>query len=388
MHGALDWPRHFGNGTLVEVSLRGTVWKRLGLGLALLLASTCGGDVPTGGVALPGRGDQPVCSIPTNQIFDGGVGIDGIPALTDPLFVSPDNPGADYLLDSDRVLGIRVGDLSLAVPHNILWWHEIVNLNFSPDLRLAVTYCPLTGSGIVFDRSAVDGAELGVSGLLFRNNLIMYDRREGSSLFPQMMGEAACGPSTGLRLPTYPAAEMTWRGWRALHPETGVLSSATSFRWDYTRYPYGSYENLGNTTLLFPLDEIDRSRPPKERVLGIPDTAGGGLAFPFEALADQGVDLRAVHFSMSDGAGVVLWSSEVQAATAFFRRLDGQTLDFEVRGGEFVDVQTESVWTLEGEALSGPLQGRELKPVRGSYVAFWFAWAAFHPGTELWRQEP
>jgi hypothetical protein len=43
--------------------------------------------------------------------------------------------------------------------------------------QLAVTYCPLTGSSIVFDRASVDGDEFGVSGFLWQNNLIMYNRR-------------------------------------------------------------------------------------------------------------------------------------------------------------------------------------------------------------------
>ena len=79
--------------------------------------------------------------------------------------------------DSDRVIGIEVGGQYLAIPHNILWWHEIVNFD-DLGVLLSVTYCPLTGSSMVFDRSAVvDGDSFGVSGLLFNNNLIMFNRR-------------------------------------------------------------------------------------------------------------------------------------------------------------------------------------------------------------------
>ena len=39
-------------------------------------------------------------------------------------------------------------------------------------------------------------------------------------------------------------------------------------------------------------------------------------------------------------------------------------------------------WNLFGEALSGPSQGKKLAQAK-SYIAYWFAWAAFYPQTEL-----
>ena len=66
------------------------------------------------------------------------------------------------------MVGFLVDGAAFAVPHNILWYHEVANLSL-PDaggqIDLAVTYCPLTGSALVFDRAVVGGAEFGVSGL-------------------------------------------------------------------------------------------------------------------------------------------------------------------------------------------------------------------------------
>ncbi len=138
------------------------------------------------------------CSIPASQIFDGGPGKDGIPALTNPRLVGAGEPGTEYLRDDDRVIGVLLEGQPVAVPHNIGWWHEIVNFNLG-DQRLAVTYCPLTGSSLAFDRAPIGGAELGVSGLLFQNNLIMYDRSSRESLWPQMLRGARCGPHAGPR---------------------------------------------------------------------------------------------------------------------------------------------------------------------------------------------
>jgi hypothetical protein len=130
-----------------------------------------------------------MCEEFQTQVFSAATR-DGIPALTDPELVTPDSPWVEYLLPTDRVIGLEIDRQFLAVPHNILWWHEIVNFN---DLGLAVTYCPLTGSSMVFRRDVVQGAEFGVSGLLFKNNLVMFDRAAvggEDSLWPQMLAGA------------------------------------------------------------------------------------------------------------------------------------------------------------------------------------------------------
>ena len=150
--------------------------------LALAAISTlaaCGGDssgVSGGGGGLP-VDDEP-CSIPQEQILSGACK-DGIPVLTNPEMALPGQPGTGYLYEDDRVIGLIFEGEPIAVPLNIMWWHEIVNLDGATS-SVAVTHCPLTGSSLAFDRRTVSGAEFGVSGLLFQTNLIMYDRRGAS----------------------------------------------------------------------------------------------------------------------------------------------------------------------------------------------------------------
>ena len=168
------------------------------------------------------------CSIPNSQIKSGGPGKDGIPALSNPEFVFPDEPGAAYLREGDRVVGIMIDDQAFAIPLNIFWWHEIVNLS-GLDTHLVVSHCPLTGSSLAFDRGPADDAEFGVSGLLYQNNLIMYDRNGPESLWPQMLRGARCGDRNGTELSMVPIVEMTWGGWTTLHPGTWVVSSQTGY---------------------------------------------------------------------------------------------------------------------------------------------------------------
>ena len=328
-----------------------------------------------------GEPTQQTCIISLDQFADGGVGKDGIPALTNPPLVGPDE--AAYLVDTDRVIGFVVEGKPVAVPHNILWNHEIANLDF-PSIDVAVTYCPLTGSSMVFDRAVIGGNEFGGSGLLLNNNLTMYDRTTSESIWPQMSRLVACGPRLGTSLKMVAALEMTWGGWKALHPATRVVSDETGFGWSYTaaNYPYGNYEDPHDDGLLFPM-EIDRRRGPKERVLGIPDDRRGGTAFPFFELDKDG-PLRALHASVSGRAVVVFWDRAAQGAMAFEPRLNGQAITFEVRDGRIVDSGTGSTWRLDGLAIDGTLAGTQLEPIAEAYVSFWFAWASFHPETQIW----
>jgi hypothetical protein len=286
--------------------------------------------------------------------------------------------GAGYLRDEDRVIGVAVDDEVVAIPINILWWHEIVNLELG-SRTLAVTHCPLTGSSLAFDRAPLGGVEFGVSGLLYRNNLIMYDRTTQESLWPQMIRGARCGVRDGQGLTMYPLVEATWGSWRSLHPDTRVVSGDTGYDRDYRVYPYGDYARIDNRELLFPLPDIDRRRQPKERVLGIP-LRDGGDAYPFGELAELG-DAAVV-------AGpdyVVLWDAPAAAAMAFEPTDGARDLTFRVRNGEVVDDQTGSVWQVDGTATAGAMKGTRLTPVAEAYVSYWFAWAAFQPGTNLWE---
>ncbi len=322
------------------------------------------------------------CIIPANQIVSGGVPKDGIPSLQNPTLVDATSGGADYLEPNSRVIGVIIDGQPVAVPHNILWWHEIVNLDLNAS-QLAVSYCPLTGSSITFDRAQLGGATLGVSGLLWQNNLIMFDRNTNETLWPQMLRSGGCGEDSGQPLTPFSSFEMTWASWQSLYPDTRVVANSTGHIRNYTQtgYPYGTYEEPDNAATLFPQD-VNDDRPPKERVLGIPNGDGGKL-YPFFELDND--DPVAVVNDIVDGRQVVVfWDDAAESAVAFESVVDGSRFTFEMRGQNFADVETGSTWDFQGRAIAGEMMGAQLTPVTEAYVAFWFAWKAFHPQSEVW----
>jgi hypothetical protein len=173
--------------------------------------------------------------LPPEQIISGGPPRDGIPAISDPRLIAADQ--VDYLKPTDRVVGISLKGQSRAYPIAILNWHEIVNDEID-GRRLAITYCPLCGTAVAFD-ATIDGSptDFGVSGLLYNNDVLLYDR-ETESLWSQIMSEAISGERVGTKLIMLPLSHTTWRDWLAKHPDTLVLSEDTGYSRDYQRNPY------------------------------------------------------------------------------------------------------------------------------------------------------
>lgn len=273
-------------------------------------------------------------SIPLEAIVSGGPPRDGIPAIDRPRFVQARNA---RLASGDRVLGVVHRSVARAYPVRILNWHEIVNDRIGTD-PIAVTYCPLCGSGVVF-LSVANGRELvfGVSGLLYESDMLLYDRQT-ESLWSQLKYRAVSGPMLDERLTRLPADHTTWQDWQARHPRTEVLSFETGFERDYGRDPYDGYDR--DPATLFPVSRTDARLAPKTWVLGI-ERGGQHKAYPLEAL----------------GAGSGVLEDTV--------------------GGERVTVRFDP---RHRTARVTDARGRAVPTV----IAFWFAWAAFNPQTALY----
>lgn len=164
--------------------------------------------------------------IPRDQVFDGGPGKDGIPALDNPALSNASE--STYLSDDDLVLGYKNGNEMVAYPIRILDWHEIINDKVNGH-AISVTYCPLTGTGIGWDRT-IDGDEttFGVSGLLYNSNLIPYDRKTDSN-WSQIKLNCVNGVLRGREILTFQLVETTWKTWRALFPDTKYVSISTGY---------------------------------------------------------------------------------------------------------------------------------------------------------------
>lgn len=197
------------------------------------------------------------------EILDGGPGIDGIPSIENPQFA--DVQDVSSFQDDRRITGLRVGDQLRAYPHQILDHHEIVNHEVNGK-SMSVTFCPLTGTSVGVERH-VGGTELeyGVSGLLFRNNLIIYDRNTGSA-WSQMQLRSVGGDFSGTDFETVQLIETSWATWKDMYPDSKVMTTNTGFNRDYNIFVYGSDYSTNHNNILFPIRNEDNTLQRKQRV--------------------------------------------------------------------------------------------------------------------------
>ena len=275
--------------------------------------------------------------IPKDKIHHGGPPRDGIPALNNPKFINARE--ATWMKPDDRVIGIEIDGERRAYPIRILNYHEIVNDQIGGSI-FVITYCPLCGTGVAFDAEIAGSArEFGVSGLLYNSDLLIYDRHS-ESLWSQIMSKAVSGPLKGTRLVKIPIQHTSWATWLR-GGNTLVLSLDTGYQRDYSRSPYGSYDD--DKGLYFPVNARSARYHPKERVIGF-ELDGRFKAYPF-------AELTKVESPLEDNFGghdLVL------------------SFDVATRSGEIRD-------------SSG-----QLLP---SINSFWFAWYAFHPETEVFNPQ-
>lgn len=278
-------------------------------------------------------------SIPLDEILSGGPDKDGIPSIDNPKFISTEE--ANSFLENDEIgLGFEFGDEARFYPFSILVWHELVNDTVAGKPVL-VSYCPLCLTAIVFDRK-INGrvVEFGVSGKLWRSNLLMYDRTtdpKKESLWSQVLGEAVVGPATGTKLTVLPSNIVKYGDWKKSRPGTTVLSTDTGHNRNYGRDPYGDYYT--SEFVSYGATFNDERLHPKAFVLGI-EVDGQYKAYDHEAL-------------------------KIGTTTDAFA---GETITIEKN-----EINEISIFI-----------GDDKKPL--SYIGgFWFSWLAVHEETELYK---
>ncbi|WP_273568126.1 DUF3179 domain-containing protein [Maribacter halichondriae] len=314
-------------------------------------------------------------SIPISEVLDGGPGRDGIPALENPPFLAAENV-YPILFDEDLVLGYKNGNDTRAYPHIILDWHEIINDNIG-DVSLAITYCPLTGTGIGWNR-VIDGNEttFGVSGLLYQTNLVPFDRATKSN-WSQILNESVNGSLSGEKADLIQLVETDWATWRAMFPTTKVVSLETDFDRTYGVYPYSSYKT-NNDFFLFPTPK-DNRLPLKERVHAIIDN-DKAKAYRFSNFDDNNV------FKDTFNGKDYLIVGNSKVIVSFKLDTTQNTSNFEFiyngSGEAFVQDDNGNQWNIFGELVVG--SGNALK-ASSSFMGYWFSIPAFYE-TEVYGE--
>lgn len=270
------------------------------------------------------------------SIIAGGPEKDSIRSVDAPEFATLEK--ATWVGRETDLVGAALGSEAHAYPVRMLEYHQIVN-DVLDGVPVIVTYDPLAGAPFAYKRT-VDGKPLvfGVSGLLYNHNLLMFDRAT-DSLWSQFLGKAIAGPLAGKELERLPVRQETGAAWVSRHPETLVLRHPDPEHIEYLFSPFQSY--WIQDRILHPVQAKDERYHAKELVLGV---------------------------QVGDATRAYLGSIVTR---------EGGSVEDEFGGKKIQLYYDSDTGTYNWEVDEG------VKVVE----SYWFAWKAFHPETEIWRDE-
>ncbi len=137
---------------------------------------------------------------------------------------------------------------------------------------------------------------------------------------------------------------------------------------------------MNNGRFPFPVSEAGRDArlQPATQVLAV-KVGDEARAYPVTEL-----DRAAIMDTVGDQAIVVFTDLDSRTGAAYQPLVEGRSLTFEAKDGQFTDRETGSLWDLAGRAVSGPLQGAQL-PAVPSRTSFWFAIVAAEPEITVYQ---
>jgi hypothetical protein len=172
-----------------------------------------------------------------------------------------------------------------------------------------------------------------VSGMLWRDSLVMLDR-ETETLWSHVTGEALRGPLKGKKLEALPVVQTTWERWLKTHPDTQVLAKDEAVDGPAFAAYQSDPERFG----------LGRAKRAIEKL-------------PGKAL---------VHGTVVSGAAVAVTEAAMEKAPEREASVTGKKVLFR-------RTPDGGIRAFDGKS------GKELPVTR----AYWFAWIAFYPGTQL-----
>ena len=187
------------------------------------------------------------------------------------------------------------------------------------------------------------------------------------------------GDLIGQTADTFPIIETTWGNLKSFYTEAKVVTTNTGHSRNYNRFPYGDYKTNHNF-LLFPVSHNDDRLPRKERVLGIFHN-GAAKAFRFSSNT-----LSLIESNVGGTDIVVVVSKNDNLIMAYQPELvNGEKVSLSIEDNSLPIImkdENNNEYDIFGSVISGPSEGERLKPVT-QFIAYWFAWAAFYPETDL-----
>ncbi|GAB4313895.1 MAG: DUF3179 domain-containing protein [Bacteroidales bacterium] len=249
------------------------------------------------------------------------------------------------------------------IPLDIIWHHEIVN-DIGGGEPVVLSYCPLTRSAVAWEAGEeyLPGG-FDVSGYLFRQNLVPFDR-QNEIYYSQMWMKAVSGPAAGRELIAVPFTSMNYHLASVHFPDAVILVTPEGVVCDSVCGQ--GYKSL--TAGDDPFGVLFRN---------------SALLFNSELFETAG-NLFMIHWKSYDL--LVTGSVQHRVAGAWLRP-DGRTFYGSLQP-EFYAFNDDmgNYYNWLGEVFEGPEKGSRLT-APPAFRAAMFAWEDFYPDYELFKKE-
>jgi len=303
--------------------------------------------------------------VDVNDIIHLDAEKDPIESVDSPEFVEI---SSSLLDDEEIVLSYLHNDVVHVYPMSVMEAHEIVNDSID-DYFFAITHCPLTGSSIAWNRS-INGepSSFGVSGKLYKENLIPYDRNSGSN-WSQMLSLCINGSNIGELAQTTNLVRTKFSTIKRSFPEALVLNHESCDSDGCVR----NLKSVGDE----PVGGADSDINDAEKYFGIVDGERATL-IPLSKMKEE---ITVLHILAHQKRNIVVSSKNMSFMVVF----NIGTSSFTAIQDSLPIVMKDGLgnyYDLFGRIVSGPeLGNRLISPT--SYHANTFAWKDIFKSIEI-----
>lgn len=244
-----------------------------------------------------------------------------------------------------------------------------------------MTHCILAHSSMSY---ALEGdfsnPEISISAVI-ANNMVFYDKSRGCSVI-QIQNKAR---DEGPALQTVTTISVQLATWQSLYPQSGVWVRASEWR------DFFYLKLLARADVIDPASPVkvyalqnppDERLPMKSLVLGLRNGAET-RTYPVSLFAQMPL----INDRLGDRDLLLTAAFDHDYIQVFEREIEpGIVLSFQPSSspGQFIDQQTGSEWGPQGRCIAGHYAGRQLQPFAHYNKIFWYVWADFFPGTEIY----
>jgi len=298
--------------------------------------------------------------------------------VTRPLYMSVDQ-ALEKFGPEEEVVGV--------IDDNGTAWAYVARLARRPHIveqnegahPFMMTHCILAHSSMAFAlEDKVARPDITITSAL-ANNLVFYEKNSKCSIVQAKNGSRA----GELPLRMVPTIAVSLKTWKAMYPESKVWYRNKEWRDEFYLRLLARADVIDpkSPVMVYPLVHgLDKRRPMKSMVTGV-ETKGQSRVYTMEH--SQANPL--IHDHLAGIDLLVASGYDNDLIQVFGRKVDGKTLDFTSDGeNHFIDTQTGSKWNLLGTCTDGPMKGKKLTLVPHYNKMFWYVWADYHPGTEIY----